>query len=248
MGVKSHIRCSDTILSKNNEILKTTLHAKNNSVDLIACYLPHSNDVELVESFFEELYKLIQNSKNYILLGDFNLPEADWLKGSFPEKPQYEIFEKFITKCEPITQHVLSPTRDDNILDLVFTSSSSSLTNLKYLPPIDKSDHVTITFEFSFQKSKTVKKIKDFKKCDYIKFSKYLKNIRWTNLNDNSACESWNIFQNIITDGISKFVPLKKISTPYAKKDNFSVTTKRHINVLKGPGKERVFFDQKNLI
>ena len=71
-------------------------------------------------------------------MGDFNYPGIDW--ESLEADSNGAIFLDLLQNnfwC----QHVSSPTRHDNILDLVITSEESMVTDLQVMEHFSNSDH-----------------------------------------------------------------------------------------------------------
>ena len=66
------------------------------------------------------------DGKYVLLSGDFNLPDIDWEEGSVKSNPQYTAAINWkmidIVNDFNLTQMVTEPTRQGNILDLLFTS------------------------------------------------------------------------------------------------------------------------------
>ena len=65
-----------------------------------------------------------------ILMGDFNLPNVDWIHYSAPANRFYDKFLNFINESG-LLQYVLEPTRHSNILDLLFTNDSNLISGLQ---------------------------------------------------------------------------------------------------------------------
>ena len=110
----------------------------------------------------EGLIELILKASNEITLvmGDFNLP---WIKWESNEASENE--EKFL-KCIQdafFAQHVLLPTRGDNILNLVMSHEEGLVDNLMVGEPFDISDHCVIKWDM------VIKQIKN-KNCNRVIF------------------------------------------------------------------------------
>ena len=108
-------------------------------------------------------------------------------------------------------QLVFHPTRDKNILDLILTNNSESITNVCINDNIANSNHNVICFhllmEFDFHKYKN--ESRNFKKAYYNEIKKVLSALKWDNLLDNKSVEQqWNIFISIFKDTVNKFSPL----------------------------------------
>ena len=113
-------------------------------------------------------------------------------------------------------QHILQPTRyresqQANILDLVFTNEEHMIDNITILPGLGKSDHCTITFDFScyIQTSQTDSQKLNYFKGDYVALNESLKDCDWdeklTNVDD-----FWNYFSDNLTREMRKHIPVSR--------------------------------------
>ena len=97
----------------------------------------------------------VQAACSHILItGDFNYKDIDWL--TIESKVEIEshtsIFLENIRDLY-LTQHVTQPTRfrenqNDSCLDLIFTNEELMIDSLEYLPSLDASDHLVLSFNF----------------------------------------------------------------------------------------------------
>ena len=140
-------------LDVNAEIVwaKITL-PKRNSIHLCSFYRPPDLSTDPILQLQSSLNNLISRSTEFptiILMGDFNFPSIDWSDGSGQLKPcptyGLELNNLFLDVINDIgfEQYVASPTRKDNILDLVF-STFSIVSDLNIVPGM--SDHEAIVF------------------------------------------------------------------------------------------------------
>jgi len=102
-----------------------------------------------------KLCEVIETScrERVLLLGDFNLPTIDWTHLGGVTRHDDMFLE--IVKDNFLTQHIMSPTRGTNILDLVITSDSNMIENLTLCEPLVNSDHVVLMFDFIFRNTIT---------------------------------------------------------------------------------------------
>ena len=79
-------------------------------------------------------------------MGDFNLPDINWVSQSAPVT---NCQDKFLDcfNSNGLTQYVLEPTRGNNILDLVFSNESNLIQNIHIGDAIANSDHNSVSFE-----------------------------------------------------------------------------------------------------
>ena len=82
-------------------------------------------------------------SKNTILIGDFNLPRL--FKDGASSTCETALFRDSLDELF-LTQHVVKPTRDDEILDLIFTNNENLIADVVLGEHIGNSDHAIIPF------------------------------------------------------------------------------------------------------
>ena len=143
------------------KIIKTTFHIINTIAAID--YRPPTSPSRLllrINNF---------NFNKIFLVGDFNLPNFDWINQIPLSADQlylkiYEIMnDLFFTQVNTFV------TRDKNILDLVLTSTPDLVTDLSVSEGFLHSDHLSISFSISTTPTCTrvmPKEILDFKKAD----------------------------------------------------------------------------------
>ena len=118
------------------------------SKDLLigAFYMPHRNNKDMEE--LEKSLKIIteeNNNNNIIIAGDFNCPDIQWdtlsLKHDASDKEvQRTLID--ITSQSGLTQLHEEPTRENNLLDLIFTTNPTLAKTSTNIPGI--SDHAIV--------------------------------------------------------------------------------------------------------
>ena len=91
-------------------------------------------------------------------MGDFNHEHIQWksLESTGGEAQQFI----FLIQERFLTQHVLEPTRGENVLDIVLSSQDELVDNIKIHEPLGKSDHNQIHFDINVKsESKNKKRI-----------------------------------------------------------------------------------------
>ena len=89
---------------------------------------------------YTRLHKAITHASRggCLIMGDVNHPDIRWNSlGSTNESAQFLLL---VQNCF-ITQHVLEPTRGDNVLDLILSSNKELVDNVTVLEPLGTSDH-----------------------------------------------------------------------------------------------------------
>ena len=135
------------------------------------------------------------------------------------------LFTDFIQR-RSLFQYVLSPTRNDNILDLVFCNDHFSIFDLSVMAPFNTSDHNSISFKVlsgsnSLFDTNAVPKF-NYKKANWGSIHDSLANVNWFNLFSNLPVEClWDCFYtvliNIIDDNVPKFNSMSKSKSRYPK-------------------------------
>ena len=121
-----------------------------------------------------------------------------------------------------LTQHVLEPTRDGNVLDVMLSSQNELVDNVKVHEPLGSSDHNQIHFNIKVKTGKTYKKQwrRNFNKGKCKVMKTYLANIDWNNLLKNkTATECWTCLNCEIEGIIQNFFPLRKQGKKHLSKE-----------------------------
>ena len=159
------------------------------------------------QSLLESFRKI--SSKKAVVLGDFNFPDIDW--HSCSSGPHGRDFLEVVSDGF-FTQHVLFPTRDNNCLDLVFSTDENMVKNVASGGKVGSSDHDLISFDLccfsNFQGSNRT--VLDFSKADFDR-ARELLNRDWTNcLSLLGPAEAWSFFRDVVTNTTKLCIPLKK--------------------------------------
>ena len=131
-----------------------------------------SQDKQLIS-----LLKLLEQKQNTYKLvsGDFNLPTINWTTNSYTAEWD-ELMEAL--QDNNLTQHVYFPTRNDAILDLIFSDEPHLVT----LEPLDTSDHNIVIAELNMDNKNTQDMShtrRQFQKADWFLFQEHLYNVDW---------------------------------------------------------------------
>lgn len=181
----------------------------NNTKTLVGvCY--RSTTIELRDD--DKLYALIDKinkEKLIVVMGDFNFEDSiDWINNTCSAKGK--LFLDCITK-NFLHQHVVKPTRGNNILDLVITSDIDLVKNLEVGENFGNSDHYIIRFDLAVTYVKENNRRKfNYAKGDYIKANILLQDVDWNLIITNNVEESWLCLKNLLSEIRDKCVPLSK--------------------------------------
>ena len=138
---------------KHIEIVCVDIYTDSSICRAIIYYRPggfNSESVDYTLKSIQCLTYLCNNTKLVCIMGDFNLPEMNWKNYSHPKNEIYNLFTSFIDEMG-LHQYVESPTRQSNILDLLFSNDACFLSQIQMMPPIAQSDHNTLVFNLPSQ-------------------------------------------------------------------------------------------------
>ena len=157
---------------------------------------------------------LCSTDKVTFILGDFNLPDVDWIHYHATDNIIYNTFLNFVNSYG-LTQFVDQPTHNNNILDLVLSSSNKIISDMYILPPIGASDHNVAMFDMNlvnstsdFNSSDLI--FFDWSHADYAMISKDLNAINWNCVFQYcfNVEECWSVFTEHLMQSVDKHVPV----------------------------------------
>ncbi len=180
--------CSFKILNSDNStsILVTLLYRSPNSA------------VQNNELLCDMIDNLPVNEP-HIIVGDFNMPEIDWLSYSSPSK--YQRFLDILAD-KSLDQMVDFPTHiRGNMLDLVLTNCPDRVVNIENVGNLANSDHcilsIDILCDVNFDNSNDF--IYDWSNMNYNAFKEYVISCDLENtINGMNVEESWNVIKNAV--------------------------------------------------
>ncbi|CAH8671394.1 unnamed protein product [Schistosoma margrebowiei] len=173
--------CDMPELNKLKDSVWIVLKLSNSVTLLLGCVYRQPNasidDIAVLSEVFTLASSLSFTGK--LICGDFNMPEISWLPVKAPRR-----YESFIECLElgQWTQYVDSPTRHQNILNLVFTSGL--IPNTLYIgKKFPGSDHniviCSLNVKTTTNRSKTVTLRRNYRKVDWNNFHNYLRSTDW---------------------------------------------------------------------
>ncbi|KAJ3651651.1 hypothetical protein Zmor_017676 [Zophobas morio] len=188
---------------------------------LLGCvYRPSSSPIQNDKILTDLISNLSESHDKVLVFGDFSMPDIPWLiDPSRGYKPSSQFLVDLLTNSH-LNQLVTQPTRyrgnqNPSTLDLIICSDDHSLTNLEYLPPIGKSDHLILTVDLQIcqlPRKRTVLGIRTV--TDYEAINQNLLGTDWTSLLSNpSVVNNWNIFKDTLQYVVgchTKFVTVKQ--------------------------------------
>ena len=119
------------------------------------------------------------SKRDCIIMGDFNHGHIQWKSLQSMGREDH----KFLVLVQDtfLSQHVLEPTRGENVLDIVLSSQNELVDNVKICEPLGSSDHNQIHFTIKVKSERNSKKQyrRNFHKGRYKDMRKYLAKIDW---------------------------------------------------------------------
>ncbi|XP_038074867.1 uncharacterized protein LOC119742770 [Patiria miniata] len=226
LAIKSNLMAKEEPdLNTNCESVWASIHIKGNpTLYLGAFYRRHFGSTATNQVYLKELDAAISkltNNCQIILAGDFNLPDVDWVKTYFTPGGRYPALSKQmidIAQDHNLHQVVTSPTREDNILDLVFTNIPSLVQNVNILPGISDHDIVSVEILTSSKRIRQPRrKIFLFKKGNFDKIkediNEYADSISKEVYSAQSTDTLWLGFKHALTTAMERHIPTKMTST-----------------------------------
>ena len=210
----------DATLNSENECLIAKLETTNCApVYLASFYRPTNNNEEPLQELDRQLNLLTNNHRlpHLILAGDFNVPSIDWKNNTLGSNPQYgqRINSKMLEIADNhcLHQMVDETTRNESILDLIFTTSPDLLSKCQTVPGI--SDHDAVSAEYEIKaciSEKEPRKVYIFNKADHKKIELdliELQNEFYDTWRNRDVEDNWRFFKNNLLEIVNKNVPSK---------------------------------------
>jgi len=171
-------------------------------------------DNEKIHTAIKEVSK-----RDCIIMGDFNHGHIQWktLQSTGHEDHNFLL----LTQDSFLSQHVLEPTRGENVLDIVLSSQQEFVDNVRTREPLGCSDHnqVLFTINVKSERNSKIHYRRNFHKGQYKDMRNYLAKIDWDNtLENKSVTDCWHILKTELEYIIDTFIPLKKVGKRSRKK------------------------------
>ena len=209
--IKEHLKPQDGP-DTNCELKWVTINPTANIKWLIGgCYRPEEDEQHMLN----EICSSIQNidAENVTLLGDFNFRSISWDSGDCSSQLAHQFLD--CLEDNLLTQVVNSPTRGDNILDLVLVGDPSKVTNCEVGEHFGSSDHRVIHLEISCPVPRinfAPRKIYLYSKGDYESLNQDINDTDWDSLlSSDSPEENWATYKSKYEELVDKYVPTKNV-------------------------------------
>lgn len=227
------ISSAEPSLDSDCEITWAKVQLANRKEILIGSYyMPHRREKDL-----KEMQKSLQQAthsgrpRQVLLCGDFNCPDVEWETGTVPagvpDRPTQQLLID-ISEEAHLTQVHAEPTRDDNVLELVFTTNPTLVKNSSSVPGIG--DHAAVVTDFDsrvyYQKQRP-RKIHQFARANWEDLDADLAKMS-LEVQEAYDCGAdvetlWTVFKDSIKMAVDKHVPSrmsgKKKNIPWLNAD-----------------------------
>lgn len=187
-------------------------------------YRPPNSSIKELEQLNLSLDKLQNQLRSLpsILFGgggDFNLPSIDWGNNCVKSTPQYGMTMNStmldIANDHALTQHVNSPTRGSNMLDLFFSTNPDLVHNVSVIPGISDHDIVTLDVNTKLRvNKKKPRQVFVYRKGNMTGVKTDIANLHETLLKENepNTEKLWCKFRDTILTAMEKHIPQKRLS------------------------------------
>ena len=204
---------------------------------IIGAYRPPSRDVEYQQNLCKSTCGITASRPNSFIFcaGDFNVPDIEWTSHSIvSHRYPLDINQQTLKMVDDgyFTQLVSTPTRNENILDIVFTNRPSLINYCKVIPGI--SDHEAVLTSFMTQvvyHKGSKRKRYLWNRVDFQEMS--IEMIRFTAWFTDHFCidtpieHLWFHIKSMLLNLIDKYVPSKMVTN-----SNRQPWVNRHIKQL----------------
>ncbi len=240
LAIRSDLNATVTRLpvSLGMEMLAVRITFPNaQSIIICTCYRVGTLGLPNHATIVKYIHSLVckKNPPKIYIVGDFNLPSADWPNA----KSDIPIEQSFIDSFSDLSlsQLITSPThKSGNTLDILLSNSVNTIDNLKICDrhSVCRSDHYPVTFDIksSFSRKKTPKrKVYNFKKANWEMINRELCSINWQFLNTSDPDSAWNLVKECLSNLAERYIPKVTIKSefqpPWFDSELFSACRKK---------------------
>ena len=222
-----YIASSMPELDTNCELLWINLQCQGTR-PLYICtfYRPPKSDIEVLEALGKSIGDLNQHKSlpNILLVGDFNLPDILWENSSIKSNRIYSFGLSYhmmdLANNNYLTQMVTEPTRGENILDLILTTTPDLIDFVQVHPGM--SDHYAVTAEINMRAKFNPQKprsVYSYKRANWDKIKNDLHEFQHNFLAstpyDNPVNDNWQNLKSAIMDSVKINIPTKSLKTQF---------------------------------
>ena len=182
---------------------------KSHKITLGLVYRPPAQSPATDEKLYDQIADICCVN-NCIIMGDFNLPVTKWGEPLTAHAGQ-QLYRSILESS--LHQHVMHPTRGNNILDIVLTTDEDSVKDVKIGPEFSSSDHRSLLFTINFDKDKvseSKEKVPDYRRANFKRLRMQLASINWIELlGTPDINKAWEVFAKKLNEISQLCVPLR---------------------------------------
>ncbi|MCP4269715.1 MAG: hypothetical protein GY777_29775 [Candidatus Brocadiaceae bacterium] len=169
-SIKTGIRTIDS-----TETLWVEINNAQDSITMGVVYRPPNLNRESSKLIWDEVGRACRN-RNVCIVGDFNYRNINWVEktGNIEAEDFLEVVNDNF-----LFQHVIEPTRNENILDLVLSKAENMIHGIEIGGQLASSDHEEIRFgiKSSQNQIENVTSVPNFRQANYEGLRDYLKEV-----------------------------------------------------------------------
>ena len=172
------------------------------------CYRPPNTPHEDDIAFFALMRSIGEKSQKTLLFGDFNMPNINWSVPRGGTEREKEFLDA--TQDALFVQHVVEPTRNAALLDLVFASDDDLAVDVKVQDKLGDSDHCVITWEMQRMRrnARPTKESYNYKKADFSRLKESISEVDWEGrLQGLTVGEQWEVFKTTLIGAMEVCIP-----------------------------------------
>ena len=211
--------CGDVNLFGFDEVVGCTIPLRNGENLLVLCIYKAPNCTpDLCVSLNQLLKQVAWGSySSVVVAGDFNYPSVDWSKMMGAGDHSTDDFIEAVM-CGGLYQHVLSPTRGGNILDLIFSSDENLIEDVSIEAGLAMADHSSVCFKVQIETlGRNAKPERNFHRANWDLFrAKVNENIIAVPA-DLPVLEMWYKLVEGVQSAVRVHVPIRATSTKRRK-------------------------------
>lgn len=174
----------------------------------------------------DHLSEIVSRSSDFVVVcGDFNCPEIKWSKSGIPIQTSPLILWSLNNF---LSQYINIPTRpaSQTILDLVFASVSTPITDVKVNECFGSSDHALITFKIMVPVATPTSATSclDYSKAKWSLFRRILLDCTWPVYTSPNISKAWNKIRDNILFAATSAIPTR-VKRPWNPTNSSKVRT-----------------------
>ena len=191
--------------SSFNQHCKFYISTKSGRLEFILIYRPPTTGVDNTE----KLCKLMEETGDCVLIGDFNLPGIDWRNERADSKGRHLLNSALENGMEQLVEGATHAK--GNTLDLVLTNIADRVIAIQDEGRLGSSDHIMLLVEIETEYVSRVAAHcqHNWWKADFNAIKNDLASVNWIGEMQNLKVQDcWDLFKSKIDEAVLKHVPL----------------------------------------